>query len=112
MPFTRRVYIIMSLKKIFQEGLTNDKDEAEVILYAILVSLLVGLGLSMFDVIGHAAKFEFTSFGMGVGSILSLGGAGYAAKRFGDKANSPSEGTTTTEVTSVQSASTTSVPPS
>jgi hypothetical protein len=77
----------MSLKKLWTEGLTNERDEAEIILYAILVSLLVGLGLSIFDVVAHATKFEFTSFGVGVGSILSLGGAGYAAKRFGDKTN-------------------------
>lgn len=95
--------------KILKEGLTNERDEAEVILHAILLSLLVGLGLSIFDVIAHTAKFEFTSFGVGVGSILSLGGAGYAAKRLGDK--SQQQGSTTTEVSNVSSSSS-NVPPS
>jgi hypothetical protein len=98
----------LSLKNILSEGLTNERDEAEVILYAILLSLLFGLGLSVYDVVFHAAKFEFTSFGVGVGSILSLGGAGYAVKRIGDKSQQPG---TTTEVTSATSTNTT-LPPS
>lgn len=96
----------MSLKKILNDGFTNEKDESEFILYGIALSLVVGLVLTCVDVVAHSAHFDFTSFGVGVGSILSLGGGGYLLKRVGDKNGQPDVGTTTSETSSVRTSST------
>ncbi len=66
---------------------TDEKDDHDIVLYGILSALFVGIGLSVYSVIALASPFNFSEFGAGVGFILGGGGAGYLAKRVGDKNN-------------------------
>ncbi len=78
---------IKAPESVVKQLVTDEKDNHDIVLYSILLALVVGIGLTIYSVGWRGAVFSFSEFGIGVGSILGGGGAGYLAKRVGDKNN-------------------------
>lgn len=55
------------------DGVTHD-----IVRWAAALGSLNAIGLAAYDVIGHAAHFDFQSYGIGMGAML--GGVGAALK--------------------------------
>ncbi|MHB8602267.1 MAG: hypothetical protein ACYC9R_06490 [Nitrosotalea sp.] len=65
--------------------LTDDQWFYDPIIVCIVLGVLTGIGLNMWDVFHNHIQFDFEKFGNGVAFILGAGGVGYGAKRFGER---------------------------
>jgi hypothetical protein len=74
----------------FKQGLTDENNDFDGLLVAIIFATVLGCGLTMYDVFHKGKDFDFEKFGNGVAFIIGAGGLGYGAKRLGEKHNGTS----------------------
>ncbi len=76
-----------------KDGITDEHDSFDGLLAALLGSLLFGVFLTGWSFFVRHEPFDFEKFGMGVAVIAGAGGAGYGAKRLGEKYGNHSNST-------------------
>lgn len=64
---------------------TDDEWDTDLVLIAILISILFILGMTVYVVVFKGAQFDPMALGSGVATTLGGGGVGYWTKRLGDK---------------------------
>jgi hypothetical protein len=68
-----------------KDALTDEHDSFDGLLAALLGAILFGIFLTGWSFFVRDQAFDFEKFGMGIAVIAGAGGAGYGAKRLGEK---------------------------
>lgn len=68
-----------------KDGITDEHDSFDGLLAALLFALAFGTFVTGWDYFIRDGKFDAEKYGMMVAMIAGAGGAGYGAKRLGEK---------------------------
>lgn len=91
-----------NLAVIMKQCLTNsDNETASLIKILTMLTVLVALGLSMFDVIKQGRPFDIQSFGIGMGALFGLVGAALGVSANAEMETVPKSPTGVNRVSSI-----------
>lgn len=91
-----------NLAVIIKQCLTNaDNETASLIKILSMLTVLVGLGLSIFDVVKMGRPFDIQSFGIGMGALFGLVGAALGVSFNSEIDPNATATTTTSKVSSI-----------
>lgn len=93
---------LQNLAIIAKQALTgSDNETASLIKILSMLTVLVGLGLTIFDVVKMGRPFDIQSFGIGMGALFGLVGAALGVSFTSEIDPNPISRTTTSKVSSI-----------